>query len=143
MLHEWLHPASVDEFTSDHFGRAPYARPGAAARVVPRLSWEVLERILQDGSRPDVLVACDGRLADVPAPRNGREARQILDLKLGIVVRKAERHDPELATLAREFARDVPGEVHVQLYVTPAGTRTFGWHFDSEEVFIVQTAGTK
>lgn len=143
VLHEWLHPLALEEFSSAHFGRAPYARPGAAQGAVPRLSWAVLERILAARPEPDVLVARDGRLADVPPPSSLREARRLLDEKLGIVVRKAERHDAALAALARSFARDVPGEVHIQLYATPAGTRAFGWHFDREDVFIVQTEGTK
>ena len=143
MLSEWLRPESVGEFTATHLGRAPYARPGAAASAVSRLSWAVLERVLEARPKPDVLVARDGRLAGASAPRHLRAARALLARELGIVVRKAERHDSALAELARSFAADLPGEVHVQLYVTPAGTRTFGWHFDAEEVFIVQTAGTK
>jgi hypothetical protein len=53
------------------------------------------------------------------------------------------RHHPQLAELARAFARDLPGEIHVQLYATPAGTQTFGGHYDDEDVFIAQTVGTK
>jgi ribosomal protein L16 Arg81 hydroxylase len=69
--------------------------------------------------------------------------RALLQQGLGVVVRKAERHDEALNEVARRFARDLPGRVHVQLYVTPASTHTFGWHFDQEDVFIVQTAGSK
>ena len=71
------------------------------------------------------------------------DLRRLMAARLGLVIRRSERHDPELAQLARAFARDLPGEVHVQLYVTPAGTQTFGWHYDFEDVFIAQTLGTK
>ena len=37
----------------------------------------------------------------------------------------------------------MPGTAHVQLFVTPAETHGFSWHYDAEEVFIVQTAGVK
>jgi 50S ribosomal protein L16 3-hydroxylase len=37
----------------------------------------------------------------------------------------------------------LPGEVHVQLYLTPGGSNSYGWHFDFEDVFIAQTAGVK
>lgn len=143
MLHDWLTPLSVEEFRSSHLGRGPYARPGAAASALPRLSWDVLGRILEARPEPDVLVARDGRLADAPPPRSREQARQLLDRKLGVVVRKVERHDEGFADIARSFARDLPGEVHIQLYVTPGGTRTFGWHFDGEEVFIAQVEGSK
>jgi hypothetical protein len=143
MLREWLRPLSVDVFSQTHLGRAPYARPRAAASALAQLTWDVLGRILDSRPAPDVLVARDGRLADVPPPGGLCAARELLRRKLGVVVRKVERHDKEFAELARSFARDLPGEVHIQLYATPAGTRTFGWHFDSEEVFIAQTEGSK
>jgi hypothetical protein len=143
MLHEWLRPLSVGEFRETHLGRGPFARPGAAASALAQLTWNVLGSILESRPAPDVLVARDGRLAAVPPPRNLRAARELLDRKLGVVVLEAERHHDGFAQLARSFARDMPGEVHIQLYATPAGTRTFGWHFDSEDVFIAQTEGTK
>src|SRR5688572_23930537 len=106
MLSEWLGPLGIEEFTAHHLGRQPYARPGAAAGVVPRLDWGVLERILAARPAPDVLVARDGRLANVEPPTSRHAARHLLDARLGIVVRKAERHDAALAELARAFARD-------------------------------------
>jgi len=142
MLAEWLAPASVDEFVQRSFGRAPHARPGTAERVIPWFDWAVLGRVLARRP-PDMLVASRGRLVNMPPPRNLAEARQLLDAKLGLVIRKSEHHDAQLAQLARAFERDLPGEVHVQLYVTPAGTQTFGWHYDFEDVFIAQTVGRK
>ena len=142
MLDEWLAPASVHDFVRDHIGRTPHARPGAAARAVRCFDWAVLDRVLQQ--RPsDMLVASRGRLVDVPAPRNLCDVRQLMAARLGLVIRKSERHDSQLAELAHAFARHLPGKVHVQLYVTPAGTHTFGWHYDFEDVFIAQTVGMK
>ncbi len=31
----------------------------------------------------------------------------------------------------------------MQLYATPGGTYSFGWHYDFEDVFIAQTLGIK
>jgi 50S ribosomal protein L16 3-hydroxylase len=141
MLQDWLAPTSVDEFLEAHLGTAPHARPAAARGARAYFDWAVFDRILRVAD--DVLIAKDGRLVDAPAPRTLVEARALMDHELGIVVRKAERHDARMADLAGAFARDLPGEVHVQLYVTPAGTQTFGWHFDEEDVFIAQTQGIK
>jgi 50S ribosomal protein L16 3-hydroxylase len=62
---------------------------------------------------------------------------------VGFVIRRAEEHDVGLAKLAALLTQQIPGEVHVQLFVTPARTHGFGWHYDDEDVFIVQTDGTK
>jgi ribosomal protein L16 Arg81 hydroxylase len=111
--------------------------------AVPLLDWNKLGRVLASEPPPDVLVAADGRLVDVRSPRTLAAARELMGKGLGIVARNAERHDVELAALAHAFARDLPGQVQVQLYATPASTQTFGWHYDFEDVFIAQTAGEK
>jgi 50S ribosomal protein L16 3-hydroxylase len=147
MFEAWLSPLSVEEFVRGHFGRAPHARPSAAASALPLFNWAVLERIFITCARtqlpPDVWVAANGRLVEVPPPRCTSDVRRLMRERYGVVIRKAERHYAPLAELALAFARDLRGEVHIQLYVTPAGTQTFGWHYDDEDVFIAQTLGTK
>jgi 50S ribosomal protein L16 3-hydroxylase len=142
MLRQWLAPLTVEDFAHAHLGRQPFARPGAAAAMPRAFDWQVLEQILATRP-PDVLIARAGRLVDAPIPENLTAARALLSRGLGIVIRNSERQQEGLAELSRAFANDLPGEVHIQLYVTPAGTQTFGWHFDFEDVFIAQTAGAK
>lgn len=142
MLREWLAPGSVSDFVTRHLGSRPHAQPGSAAPLVPWFDWAVLERVLA-ARPPDMLVAARGRLVEAPEPRDLGDIRRLMKAGLGLVIRKSERLDPQLAELAESFARDVPGEVHVQLYVTPAGTQTFGWHYDWEDVFVAQTVGSK
>jgi ribosomal protein L16 Arg81 hydroxylase len=60
-----------------------------------------------------------------------------------LLVRHAERHDSRLAELAAGFERDLAAPVNVHMYCTPGGEHGFGWHYDAEEVFIVQTTGRK
>jgi 50S ribosomal protein L16 3-hydroxylase len=143
MLRQWLAPQPVQEFLHGQLGKAPFARPGAAANVLPWFDWPELDRLLGARPAPDVLVASRGQLVDAPPPKNQADARQLLDRSLGIVIRKAERHHTRLAELARHFSLDLPGQVHIQIYATPTGTQTFGWHFDAEDVFIVQVSGIK
>jgi 50S ribosomal protein L16 3-hydroxylase len=142
MLREWLSPVPVADFVRTHLGRQPSARPGAAAGVIQSFDWEVLEQVLATRP-PDILIARAGRLVNAPVPGDLRAARKLMSQELGIVIRNSERQHAGLAALAQAFALDLPGEVHVQLYVTPAGTQTFGWHFDLEDVFIAQTVGVK
>jgi 50S ribosomal protein L16 3-hydroxylase len=142
MLRDWLAPVPVESFKHNHLGRQPYARPGAAGAMIGVFDWQVLGQILATRPR-DILIARAGRLVDAAIPGDLAAARELMNQQLGIVIRNSERQHEGLAQLARAFALDLPGEVHVQLYVTPAGTQTFGWHFDFEDVFIAQTVGIK
>lgn len=141
MLHQWLAPTPVDEFARTYLKKQPCASPGTAARAVRFLDWEILGRVLAAG--PDVLVVTRGSRLEVEPPRTLAELGVLMAAGIGLCVRHAERCEPGLAGLAAEFAADLPGEVQVQLFVTPAGTHGFGWHFDTEDVFIAQTAGVK
>jgi ribosomal protein L16 Arg81 hydroxylase len=111
--------------------------------VLPWFDWHALDELLAAKPAPDVLVASRGQLVDTPAPKNETEARQLMRRALGVVIRKAEQHHAGLAELARHFSRDLPGEVHIQIYATPAGSHAFGWHYDAEDVFIAQVSGAK
>jgi 50S ribosomal protein L16 3-hydroxylase len=125
------------------FGREPFAAPGGAALVAPLLTWEVLHRVLLAPPPVDVLTVRAGELVRGPAPRGRHDVERLFGSGVSTVVRAGERHDPGLSTLATAFEAAAGGEAHVQLYATPGGTNSYGWHFDFEEVFIVQTAGTK
>lgn len=142
-LAAWLAPTTLGEFARGHLGRRPFARPDAAASTAGAFPWDALGRVLGSPDEPDVLVVRKGSALDLPPPRTLDDARALMTRGAGLVVRRAERQDAALAALADDLARDLPGETHVQLFVTPAGTHGFGWHYDFEEVFIVQTAGVK
>jgi 50S ribosomal protein L16 3-hydroxylase len=142
-LREWLAPATVAEFTRDQLGRVPVTRSGAACGATGALTWQTLDRVLALSERPDVTVTCRGRALDLPPPRSLEEARGMMAQGLGFVVGGAERHDAELGALGRELTRELPGEAEIKIFVTPADTHGLGWHYDFEEVFIVQTAGVK
>lgn len=133
----------MDAFRRTHLGRAPFASPGTATGAIPLLSRPVLERVLASEPPPDALVVGRGRMLPTAPPRSLALLEDLLARGLGVVVRRAERHEPGLAALAASFAGDLPGEVHLQLFVTPGGTHGFGWHYDAEDVFIVQTEGRK
>jgi 50S ribosomal protein L16 3-hydroxylase len=142
VLQDWLGDTPLADFVDRHLGREPLARASTAAGATPCLGWRTLDRVLR---RPglDVLMIRSGREREVPPPRCLVELRRVLDAGVGLVVRRAEHHDAGLAALGERLAGDLPGRVHIQLFVTAAGTSGFGWHYDAEEVFIVQTRGEK
>jgi hypothetical protein len=143
MIDEWTTAEERDAFLASSFRRQPYAQAGRAARTTARLDWATLDRVLASPLSPDVLTVAAGRLADVPAPRSADDVRRLMARGISTVVRASERHDGGLDEVARAFAAVLPGEVHVQLYATPAGTNSYGWHYDFEDVFIAQTLGIK
>lgn len=143
MLDQWLKPMPVSLFVRDYLRQQPYASPGSAMGVVHFFGWSTLEQILSRHRTADVLVVAQGTVVPEPIPRSLPEARALMSRGIGLVVRRAEQHDPDLAELASSLAQHIPGQAHVQLFVTPAGTHGFGWHYDEEEVFILQTHGAK
>lgn len=127
----------------NHLSKAPCARPAAALDALPLFTWATLERLLRSDGPVDVLTVAAGETVQVRPPRSHADVVRLMQTGVSVVVRAAAKHDPGLARLAERFEGVLPGEVHVQLYATPAGTNSFGWHFDFEDVFIAQTAGVK
>jgi 50S ribosomal protein L16 3-hydroxylase len=142
-LSHWLDAFELNVFSRDYFRKVPYAQPSAVRRLVPLLTMDVLGRILGAAPSSNVLTVAAGRLVEASVPRCRSEIEALMKEGVSVVVRCAEGQDPALANLARAFAAVFGGEVHVQLYATPAGTHSFGWHYDFEDVFIAQTSGAK
>lgn len=143
VLQQWLASTPVQTFIAECLGKQPVAMPGTARGALPLLDWDVLDCILGRCRPADVLVVARGEMLSAPPPRSLAEARALMRRGVGLVLRRGERHDQGLAQFAASLARDLPGRVHVQLFVTPGGTHGFGWHWDHEDVFIAQTAGVK
>jgi 50S ribosomal protein L16 3-hydroxylase len=129
-------------FIREHYTRLPHSVPGGARGLTSFGGWPSVEAIL---SAPgvDAFMAREGRMDDAPASPSPAKAREFFGLGFTLVIRSAERHDPELARLAAGFAADFRAPVNVHVYATPAGHSGFGWHYDPEDVFVLQTHGVK
>jgi 50S ribosomal protein L16 3-hydroxylase len=143
ILPAWLGATTVESFRSSALGRAPCAAPGTTVDVRDIVDWSAVDRVLSASPAPEVLVVARGHLLPLPPPRSLREARRLLDAGIGFVIRCAERQDAAIAAVTSAIGRDVGGDARAQLFVTPARSHGFGWHYDHEEVFIAQTAGVK
>jgi len=143
MLEEWLEPDSVNFFLKHHLcKRQPFAKPQAAQSSTWIFKWNTLDRLLAN-SAADTLVISRGKVVERLIPRDLSENRWLLGDGIGLVIRHAEQLDSALADLAHSLTETVPGKAHIQLFVPPAGTYGFSWHYDREEVFVVQTEGVK
>lgn len=143
MLNERLRADKTDWFATQHLGQAPSARPFEAMDAVPLLDWDTIDRVLRSERPLDVLTVAAGEMVHVARPRSREDVARLMAAGVSVVVRAAEAHDPGLAALAEGFEQVRPGEVHLQLQLTPAGTNSGGWHYDSEDVFIAQSAGVR
>lgn len=131
-------PSFIDQF----YTKLPHSQAGSAAALCELGSWEVLAKAFSTPGA-DTMVVRRNQRYEGPAPRIAAEAQRLVQEGYTLLVKHAERHDARLADLARDFAADLAGEVNIHMYCTPAEQHGFAWHYDAEEVFIVQTTGRK
>ncbi len=142
MLETLLVKQSKSEFLENYFLRLPYAEPQGVKKVSERRGWRIIEDLL-NAPKADVMVVKAGqRWAENRTP-TFEEAEALHSEGYTLLVRHAERQDTELQTLADGFAREFFAPVDVHLYATPASAFGFGWHYDVEDVFILQLEGSK
>lgn len=141
MLQRLLGDVSCATFFERHFARAPMLARGAGAWALELAGVETCERLVTE-PKVDVMFAREGVPYRGPRPSLD-EARRLFADGHTWVLRDVDRGDAALAELGRALASDVHGTLHLQLYRTPAAKFGFGWHFDPEEVFYLQTVGRK
>jgi len=137
-----LGPIPRADFIAGHYLKLPFARAGGCRHLIPLGDWPTLGKLL---ALPDVdvLVGREGQQREAPPPRSTSEARAVLAEGFTLGLRHVERHDHGLAEMAAGFRREFAAPIDVHLYCTPAGQPGFGWHYDAEDVFILQTVGSK
>lgn len=141
MIASWLPQITPARFRAEHFQREPYAAAESARRAIRLLTWDTVARVVE--AQPDMLVVRNGQLRRDPNPSTFAEALTLFRDGFSLVLRRCERHDAGLRELADAVGAEFEGDVAIQAYITPGGFRSFGWHYDCEDVFIVQTLGTK
>jgi 50S ribosomal protein L16 3-hydroxylase len=130
------------KFLDQFYTRLPHSRPGGAAGLTSFAGWAPVEAILQ-AKGVDAFLAREGLLWEEGRRPSSGQARELFGQGYTLVIRSAEKHDAELARLARGFGEDLASPVNVHVYSTPPGRSGFGWHYDPEDVFIVRRRGRK
>jgi 50S ribosomal protein L16 3-hydroxylase len=142
VLKQLLGSVSQAAFMQEHFLRLPFALAGGCSHLSACGDWPVVEQVLSS-PEADIIVGSAEQRYEGKSPTSLEEARQLLSQGLTVGIRHAERHDASLADLARGFATDFAAPIDIHLYCTPAGKPGFGWHYDAEDVFVLQTRGKK
>jgi 50S ribosomal protein L16 3-hydroxylase len=141
-LIELLGDLPLEVFLEKHFTRLPYSSSAGAKNFQKLLTWEVVEAIFKAGQSV-LRVVKDGKVTKDYADDSFSEAKKLHDLGHTLLIRYAEKSSPELKALAHDFSGSFHTLVDIQLYCTPEGHNAFGWHYDVEEVFIIQAKGSK
>ena len=141
-IEELLAGISPAEFVANYLYKLPLAMRGSAQQFVSLGSWNTIANLL---TRPevDLLLARGGKPYEGPRPQTLAAAKELHDCGYTVLVRHAERHDSGIAELGRSFHEDFNAPVDIHIYCTPAAHHGFGWHYDAEDVFILQTNGVK
>ncbi|WP_233165923.1 JmjC domain-containing protein [Archangium sp. Cb G35] len=129
-------------FLQEHYQKQPLAKPSTAAHLRELATWATVDRLVETTSC-DLLLVRDGKLWPGARPRTAAEARALFKEGYSLALRNPDRYDAGLAELGRTLSAELQGTVNLQVYCTPAGHGSFGWHCDPEEVFIFQTSGAK
>ncbi len=132
----------VAKFVGEYLHRLPFALAGSARGACELGTWETVGSLLAEAGE-DALAVRGGEWYEGELPRNVAAARALGDEGYTIFVRHAERHQAALAELARAFETTFLGAVNIHVFATPPGAPGFSWHYDAEDVFIIQTAGEK
>jgi len=146
ILEELLSPHTLKDFWDLHLSREPYAAPFKAQRFKNLINWGLIESILatqhgdcwlpQLGHLPHQKELATGRLTINQARENFKQGRTVL-------VRHAEKAHSALEEIAHNFFQVFHAPIDIQIYCTPAGQEGFNWHYDLEEVFVLQSSGEK
>lgn len=142
ILEKLLGESPEKTFLQKHFTRLPFSNAGGAKEFTNLLTWKTVEDILS--AKKSVLrIVQDGKVVKDYVELNFTEAKKHHEQGHTLLLRYAEKSSKALNDLAQDFQKSFHTPVDIQLYCTPEGHNAFGWHYDVEEVFIIQAKGSK
>ena len=141
-IEQLLAGISPAEFVANYLHKLPLAMRGSAEGYIPLGSWATIADLLAQ-PEADLLFARGGKPYEGPRPQSLAAAKELHSDGHTLLVRHAERHQPAIAELGQSFYEDFYAPIDIHVYCTPGTQHGFGWHYDAEDVFILQTEGVK
>ena len=142
ILKQLLREVPLEDFLEKNFCKMPFSMPHGGSELTSLLSWPVVEEVLA-AKKSKLRIVQEGRVIKDYVDLSYPEAIRHHQLGHTLLLRYAELSHPKLKALADDFSHSFHTPVDIQLYCTPANNNAFGWHYDIEEVFIIQTKGSK
>jgi lysine-specific demethylase/histidyl-hydroxylase NO66 len=103
-------------------------------------------RLVRDGTPLDPSrYTRTAKVGGQPVAGIGDPGRIFDEFRVGatIVFQGLQRTHPPLTRFCRDLELELSHSVQANAYVTPAGARGLGVHYDTHDVFVLQLAGTK
>lgn len=141
-LQELLKGFPLKLFVEEYFHRLPFTLPGVADDLRSWASWDTIGR-LATMDCVDILLVREAETRTPSSDTTFACLQKYCSDGWTIRVRNVQQHSEAIRDLAALFEEAFGGPVNVHLYVTPPGRRGLEWHYDAEDVFILQTAGAK
>ena len=141
MLGDILKDITVEEFLDRYYLKSPYLQKNGAETLAHLGTRRVLDALV---ARPQCEVTIVGKGAEWIRESQDPSVRieELHSEGCCLLLRQVEKHDRGFARLAKSFRKDLHSPVGIALESTPAGACGLGWHYDPEELFIVQTEGS-
>lgn len=137
-----LHPLTVNQFLSEYIGRKGVYIPGSPEKFQDLYGWKEVNTVLNN-MRPTHegvrLVHDTKSLPNDELRRMGHWLAQGATL----VVNHVQDIDPVAEQVAGSLANDMNAAVNINCYVSFPARQGFDNHYDTHDVFILQTAGKK
>jgi ribosomal protein L16 Arg81 hydroxylase len=142
VLQELLGQVPVSEFLQRTFSRVPFAMPDRAGHYTTHFTEADFAGMVEH-TGATLRVVRNGRMVQDNAKLSWSEAQDFHRRGHTLLVRHAEKASPKVQAIAKAFATFFHAPVDIQVYLTPNHNQAFGWHYDLEEVFIIQVRGCK
>lgn len=141
-LRTWLGLETWTRFAREHYGKQPFVMPGVVPEIMHTWDWDSLDAALASPAA-EVQVVRRGESLSFAAPRSLAALRELFERDAGVALRNAERASERVRAIAAAIGEDIPGNQRVVVFATPGNTHSLAWHFDLDDLFIVQAAGAK
>lgn len=141
ILKELLGKESWQHFSEYYLNKRPYAAPFNASIFIGLISWPILTEIFH--AHNDCWLPRYGNLNAGSGKLNQDQALRYFACGHTVLVRHAEEAHPIFKSIADNFKSVFGRAIDIQIYVTPQGEEGFDWHYDVEDVFIIQSQGEK
>ncbi|UYL07860.1 cupin domain-containing protein [Bdellovibrio sp. SKB1291214] len=142
LLNKMIAPMTLNEFNCDYLLQKPYSAASCAQDIRNVFNWSVAMEIV-NSQYDKTFLAKNGKVITEHNPLCADSVCKGLTQGATLIIPHAELAHPTFKKLAGHFLHHYPRPYDVELYLTPEGNEGLDWHYDYEDVFVMQSSGVK